>query len=507
MLHHFLNPNLEGSAMSWRAAPRVPHAVSTLRLVVAVVVVMALAAPAAWGIWAVMPDEVPIDRHLKNATSYIQEQPKEAHGYYVIGRLHSMAFATGADRLRVSRSRSRIERQENLDALPQFLPWESILVHRANRPMTSALSNHLRESIRNYRKATELDPGHALASLGLGWVQEEASTLAVPFATPVEGPPGPLGRVARVRIQGLIVRLSSAWPEHREAATEALARELPAALPLLADAAPSAKPEARAHIEKLVTRYWQDRALAAYRRAYELSLEKDRKQRIRDPAANSMVSLDAAEAIRRILGRRPLTDADRKELGRIEEQTKDLPRGRAITPLIFSLDAAVPLESLLDRSRRVRFDLAGNDRASDWPWLHPGTALLVWDPAGTGRITSGRQLFGNVTWWVFWGHGYEPLALLDDDGDGWITGGELAGLAIWRDHNSDGHSDPGEVIPVVRAGIAGLAAHPDGCYGEIPWNPRGLATTDGRLLPTYDWTPSPLDRAGSGRPSRTRRLP
>jgi hypothetical protein len=171
---------------------------------------------------------------LKNANRYIQEHPKEAHGYYVLGRLHSMAFATGAAQLRVSRSPSREDQQEDPNAPPRFLPWESILVRRADRPTTSALRDHLCESIRNYRKATELDPGHALAWLGLGWVLEEASTLEEPFATREEGPSEPLGQTARARIRGLLIRLGGGQPADRDAATEALARELPAALPLLA---------------------------------------------------------------------------------------------------------------------------------------------------------------------------------------------------------------------------------------------------------------------------------
>ena len=170
-----------------------------------------------------------------------------------------------------------------------------------------------------------------------------------------------------------------------------------------------------------------------------------------------------------------------------------MPSGFEMTPLIFSMETALPLEDLLDPSRRVRFDLAGAGRPADWPWVRPETSLLVWDSAGTGRITSGRQLFGSVTWWIFWGHGYEPLALLDDDGDGWVAGRELAGLAVWRDRDGNGRSDPGEVIPAAQAGIARLAARPDGRYGAIPWNPRGLATTDGRILPTYDWTPRRVD--------------
>jgi hypothetical protein len=482
--------------MSPILARRDPRLAPTLRPVLAVAAAMALVVPAARGTWAIRPREVPVDRLLENANRSVREHPKEAHGYYVLGRLHSMAFATGADRLQVSQSWSREGQQEDPNALPRFLPWESILVRRGNRPTSSTLRDHLRESIRNYRKATELDPQQPLAWLGLGWVLEEASTLEEPFATPDEGPSEPLGGAARARVRGLLVRLDGARLADRDAAAEALARELPAALPLLAEAASRAEPEARARIAKVAARYWQDRALAAYRRAYELSLETDRKQRYHGPQANALISLDATESIRRIFRRRTLTGDELAELARIAEQTKGLPRGPAITPLIFSIESAQPLEDLLDPSRRVRFDLAGDGRPAVWPWLRPRTALLVWDPAGTGRITSGRQLFGSVTWWVFWSHGYEPLALLDDDGDGWVAGRELAGLAVWRDRNGDGRSDPDEVIPAAQAGIARLAARPDGRYGAIPWNPRGLATTDGRLLPTYDWTPTPLERSG-----------
>jgi hypothetical protein len=462
---------------------------------ITVAAVVALITPRALGIWAVMPDEVPVERLLKNANRYTQDHPKEAKGYYVLGRLHSMAFATGAAQLRVGRLARGEKQQEGPDALPRFLPWESILVTRGDRPTTPALRDHLRESIRNYRKATELDPRDGLAWLGLGWVLEEASTLTEPFATPDEGPPEPLAEATRARIQDLIARLGSERFADREAATTALARELPAALPTLAEAAPRALPEARARIARLCARYWQDRALAADRRAFEVSLEKDRQRASMGPGANSLVSLDAAEAIRRIFERRALTDADRAELARIKEQTKGLPRGVAITPIIFSTEAARPLEELLDRSRRVRFDLAGDERPASWPWLCKETALLVWDPAGTGRITSGRQLFGSATWWVCWQHGYEPLALLDDDGDGWVAGSELAGLAVWRDRNGDGRTEPGEVVPAAQAGIARLAARPAGRYGGIPWNPRGLATTDGRVLSTYDWTPTPAGRS------------
>ena len=84
-------------------------------------------------------------------------------------------------------------------------------------------------------------------------------------------------------------------------------------------------------------------------------------------------------------------------------------------------------------------------------------AWLVFDKQSTGSITSGLQLFGNVTFWLFWRNGYDALRALDDDGDGRIAGAELAGLALWHDRNADGVSDRGEVRPVSEWGIVSLS--------------------------------------------------
>ena len=161
--------------MSRPDARRNPRVAPKLRPVLAIAAVIALVPAAARGMWALLPQNVPVDRLLRNANRYIQEHPKEAQGYYVVGRLHSMAFATGADQLRIARLSARAKQREDPDALPQFWPRDSILVRRTKRPTTPAPRDHLRESIRNYRKATELDPRNALAWLGLGWVLEEAS--------------------------------------------------------------------------------------------------------------------------------------------------------------------------------------------------------------------------------------------------------------------------------------------------------------------------------------------
>ena len=122
------------------------------------------------------------------------------------------------------------------------------------------------------------------------------------------------------------------------------------------------------------------------------------------------------------------------------------------------------------------------------PWLQPSTALLVWDPQGTGKITSGTQLFGSATWWMLFPDAYAALDALDDSRDGWLTGRELNGLALWFDRNQNGISDPGEVVALSNSPIVGIATKATGKTALSLMNPAGLRLRDGRTLPTYDWT-------------------
>ena len=64
-------------------------------------------------------------------------------------------------------------------------------------------------------------------------------------------------------------------------------------------------------------------------------------------------------------------------------------------------------------------------------WIVP--AWLVFDRRGTGSITSGLQLFGSVTFWLFWENGYDALRSLDDNGDGAIAGADRHRLGAQRD--------------------------------------------------------------------------
>ena len=160
---------------------------------------------------------------------------------------------------------------------------------------------------------------------------------------------------------------------------------------------------------------------------------------------------------------------------------------RRRTSIILPLTGATSLESLIDSDRAVRFDLDGRG-ARLWQWIRPTAGFLVYGDEERRRpITSGLQMFGNVTFWMFWESGYEALAALDDDGDGDLSGTELAGLAVWQDKNQNGVSEESEVRTLRELGITRLGTtyeiHPSG----IDYNPAGVIFENGATLPSYDW--------------------
>ena len=96
-------------------------------------------------------------------------------------------------------------------------------------------------------------------------------------------------------------------------------------------------------------------------------------------------------------------------------------------------------------------------------------------------------MFGNATFWVFWRDGYAALSALDDNGDGVLRGPELRGLALWRDLNGNGVSDPGEVAPVSDWGIVAIRCDGATNAAGLLANPAGVGLRDGSTRATYDW--------------------
>ena len=131
--------------------------------------------------------------------------------------------------------------------------------------------------------------------------------------------------------------------------------------------------------------------------------------------------------------------------------------------------------------------------------ITPKAAWLVYDSDDSRVVTSGLQLFGNVTFWAFWNNGYEALAALDNNGDGELRGDELAHLALWQDANGNGVSDPGEIKPLAAWNIIGLSCRSQTHSTGIPFHPSGVMLKDGSTRPSYDWL-APRCVRGESRP-------
>ena len=189
----------------------------------------------------------------------------------------------------------------------------------------------------------------------------------------------------------------------------------------------------------------------------------------------------------------PLLDPvrDANEITTLRQQIAQVTaamRTRPVTPIAIPLREGLSAADLIDRSASVAFDLDGSGLKRRWTWITPDAGWLVYDRHHRGEITSALQLFGNVTFWMFWENGYHALSALDDNGDGELSGPELEGFAIWRDANGNGVADPGEVRPLSDWGIVRLScAHellddPD----AVAFSPEGVTFASGATRPTFD---------------------
>jgi hypothetical protein len=226
-------------------------------------------------------------------------------------------------------------------------------------------------------------------------------------------------------------------------------------------------------------------AVAALRKVVEAGWEKEKNLKSLGVGGHTITAEGAGYLI-------PLLDAktDKEEIAMLKtraEQLNKLPR--PITPIAVPLRDGLAAADIEDRLARVAFDADGSGLKKEWSWINQDAAWLVHDPKATGRIESALQMFGSVSFWLFWETGYDALAALDDNADGQLTGKELAGLALWHDANRNGVSEPGEVKSLAEHGIAAIscaferdAAHPD----RIAFSRNGVTFTSGQSRPTFD---------------------
>jgi hypothetical protein len=432
----------------------------------------ALAASASQAMF-VQPNYAPVDRLIANTEAFLNEHPKDAGAHYTLARIHYLAFVNKANVVGITKdavppsvapewllgdfsyhARRAHARQAVLDkygyesasAVPRAKRsdfWKSVRLREQQLeddnwqpkklPEKETLS-HASKAIVNFKAAMKLDPKNGLYLLGLASLYEQ-------------------------------------YLEYAET---------------------SGRTKHSAELARIA----RQEAISLYVDAYRLSIKADLKLKYRPISGlGSLVGHEAGRAYVRLL--RENGDLSKHEVREVDKVEKNvarlsrLPMG-PITPIIFSYEDHSSLNDLLAANTAAFFDLDGNGTAELWPWVKPTTGILVWDPEMEGRIVSGRQLFGNATWWILFRDGYAALDVLDDSRDGWLTHAELDGVAVWFDTNSNGESDVGEVTAIKQFGVRGISTQCQRSPDGILLNARGLELANGKAVATYDWVARPI---------------
>ncbi len=220
-----------------------------------------------------------------------------------------------------------------------------------------------------------------------------------------------------------------------------------------------------------------------YLKAFELSKDSEENIKFRD--LSHSISHEAATQWLLLTPDRTVEDEEiaKQMLRQIEVVKKN--KHQIITPLIFSLAPADSISDLL--GSKVTFDLDGFSTPEPRAWPKETVWFVVYDPHSSGKITSGKQLFGSRTFDLFWPNGYEPLSILDTDHDGWVTANEAPGIRFWNDANRNGISDLGEIKDFNDLGIEALAHRKHRpCSGGYEL-PDGVRFSNGKTAILWDY--------------------
>jgi len=393
-----------------------------------------------------LPDtqKVPLDRLFVNLEKQLQKDTNDFQVTYYLARLHSMAYAKDVAEMEVTK-----KEQEPIFGKPYDRVTMPQAVQKRTTPGARVLAQkHLTNAVVYYEKAIVL--------LRKSKDQEKQKYMILP------------------------TQLGLAWALDQASRRNEAVKEYRKTLQLAW----------RIEVEgDFVLRDWLEERWGDI---------KSGKNPVHKSTRGSWIGLGpcySAETIGYLL---KLLDPakDAKEIADLKEKEKELSMlGRAVTPVLIPVKAGLEFTGLVNSEANVTFDLDGSGIQKKWGWITTNAAWLVFDREGTRQITSGLQMMGNVTFWIFWENGYQPMAALDDDGDGVLRGNELKGFALWQDKNGNGISETGEVLPLSEFGIISISCKHEVHESGIPWSPQGVTLKNGTTLPSYDWiVPGKPDR-------------
>lgn len=374
-------------------------------------------------------EEIPLTRLIKNAEQKLKEEPTSPEIHYLLGRLYSYAYAFGMDD----------DYSVDIERMPHsFGPFLEVQVKReAERtPLSDERLGYLENSLTHYRKSLNRFKTPSKAYLGYAWMHEQAAGYAKR-----------VGSVNKV----------------------------------------TGKP--------LSSEKWRETALKLYRTIIEdyLASELTLEMRMMN-LPEQFVSQEAAENILRLVGKEKVGSFKKGEEAKLLNAIEEFNAMRsAITPIVFQVSRSDLQDlTLTAPGSKTSFDLAGDRSGRFWPWIERNYAFLVWDPAQTGKIESGRQLFGNATFWMLFNNGFDAMGSLDNNADGWLAGEELKGIAIWHDINGNAFSEAGEVLPLENWNVLALRCSFDQQIFDGLLSRRGMLFRDGTARNLIDWIPTSL---------------
>ena len=115
----------------------------------------------------------PVERLARNVGQYVEVHPGDARGWFVLGRIHGLAFVLETQQLGALNEGHGEELPELLDDSSQrahFLRRLGPDFHNGAPPDASERLSHLIQSIQALRRSIRLDPERAEAHLGLAYI-------------------------------------------------------------------------------------------------------------------------------------------------------------------------------------------------------------------------------------------------------------------------------------------------------------------------------------------------
>jgi hypothetical protein len=183
-----------------------------------------------------------------------------------------------------------------------------------------------------------------------------------------------------------------------------------------------------------------------------------------------------------------ITDAQGLEVikNKVDVSIEDKSQYVFVSPIAIDLDGNGIQTLSVDAG--VQFDILNSGKAVNTGWISGGDGFLAVDNNGNGTIDDRSELFGGAV-----GEGFAKLDSFDSNRDGLVSGLDRAWqqLSIWKDANSNGQTDAGELDTLESFGIASLTvAHSNtftqDAQGNILGEKSTALTTDGRTLDTID---------------------